>query len=59
MWYRLIRAGKYIGAAPWDLEGQSITWLLASEAAQSAEAAQSKAQQSKAGRGRHGASRAR
>ena len=59
MWYRLIRAGKYIGAAPWELEHQAISWLLAAESAQSAEAAQTRAQQSKTGRGRHGASRAR
>jgi hypothetical protein len=59
MWYRLIRAGKYIGSPPWDLERQSMTWLLAAEAAQTAEAAQQRAQQSKQGRGRHGASRSR
>lgn len=59
MWYRLVRAGKYMGTAPWDLESQSITWLLAAEAAQQAEAVQQNNARQKNGRGRHGASRTR
>lgn len=62
MWYRLVRASKFLGVAPWDLEQQSVTWLLAAEEAQSAEAATRRASQPGTpggGRTRRGASRAR
>lgn len=26
-WYRLIRAAKYLGVAPWDLARQSVAWM--------------------------------
>lgn len=54
MWYRLIRGAKFLGVAPWDLEQQPVTWLLAAEEAQAAEAAARKASQPKAGAGRAG-----
>lgn len=37
-WYRLIRAAKYLGVAPWDLASQPHTWVNMAEAAQDAEA---------------------
>lgn len=58
MWYRLVRAAKYLGVSPWDLADQPFTWLLQAELAQSAEASAQKAAQDKKRRGR-GASRYR
>lgn len=39
LWYRVIRAAKYLGVPPWDLISRSVYWLQAAEAAASAEAA--------------------
>lgn len=37
-WYRLIRAAKYLGVAPWVLAEKPHTWVNMAEAAQDAEA---------------------
>lgn len=37
-WYRLIRAAKYLGVAPWDLAERPLTWVNMAEHAQDAEA---------------------
>lgn len=38
MWYRVIRAAKYLGVAPWDLAAQPMVWVERAETAQAAEA---------------------
>lgn len=47
MWYRVIRAARYLGVAPWDLASQPVSWLEMAEAARSAEAAAEKAEHEK------------
>lgn len=42
-WYRTVRAAKFLGVAPWDLEQQSMFWVHAAETAQSVEAEVQKA----------------
>lgn len=37
-WYRVLKAAKYLGVAPWSLAAQPLTYLLQAEAAQDAEA---------------------
>lgn len=49
MWYRVVRAARYLGVSPWDLEVQPYTWLLAAEEAQAAEAAAQRTQSSRGG----------
>ena len=36
-WYRLIRAAKFMGIAPWELMEQSAFWMDAALTAESAE----------------------
>ena len=36
-WYRLVKASKYLGVAPWDLAQQSAYWLEAAEQAREAD----------------------
>lgn len=50
LWYRVIRAAKYLGTPPWDLADQPVTWLEMAEAAQSAEAAAQKSAEQRAKR---------
>lgn len=51
MWYRVIRAAKFLGVAPWDLAEAPITWLDMAEATMQAEhAAQEAAQRRQAAR---------
>jgi len=38
-WYRLIRAAKYLGVAPWALGEQSVWWLNAALDAERIDAA--------------------
>lgn len=60
LWYRIVRASKFLGVSPWDLEARPFTYLLQAEAAQSAEASARKAAEQQKGRGRQrGASRTR
>lgn len=44
-WYRLIRAAKYLGVAPWDLLEKPAIWM---EWALSAESAENKAERTRA-----------
>jgi hypothetical protein len=37
-WYRLLKAAKYLGVAPWDLATKPLTWVNMAEEAQAAEA---------------------
>lgn len=37
-WYRVVKAAKYLGVAPWDLAGRPLTWVNMAEEAQDAEA---------------------
>lgn len=37
-WYRLLKAAKYLGVAPWDLAAKPLTWVNMAEEAQAAEA---------------------
>ncbi len=37
-WYLLIRAAKYLGVPPWDLEQAPIEWFYRALAAEEAEA---------------------
>lgn len=37
-WYRLIRAAKYLGVAPWDLAERPVTWMEWALTAENAEA---------------------
>lgn len=39
LWYRVIRASRHLGVAPWDLYDQPVWWLNAAEAAMDVEAA--------------------
>lgn len=38
MWWRVVRASRFLGVAPWDLAAAPMFWLDAAEAAQRAEA---------------------
>lgn len=38
VWYRLVKAGKYLGVPPWEMAKVPLFWVLAAEEAQSAEA---------------------
>lgn len=37
-WYRIVKAAKYLGVAPWDLAARPLTWVNMAEEAQAAEA---------------------
>ena len=37
LWYRTIRAARYLKVAPWELAAQSAFWLHAAEEAHAAE----------------------
>ena len=41
-WYGLLRAAKYLGVAPWDLNRQPLVWRLWAHEAEGAEAAAQK-----------------
>jgi hypothetical protein len=61
LWYRVLRAAKFLGVAPWDLAEAPYTWMEQAEAAQAAEHS---AEQARKDRGsqparRRGASRTR
>ena len=50
-WYRVVRAAKFLGVAPWDLAEAPITWLHRAEATMEAEhAAQEAERRRQAGR---------
>lgn len=49
-WYRLLKAAKYLGVAPWDLATKPLTWVNMAEEAQAAEV-HAEAMQSKKNRG--------
>lgn len=36
-WYRVVRAARYLGVAPWDLERAPMSWVSRAEAAMAAE----------------------
>lgn len=38
LWYRLLRASKYLGVPPWELAKRPVSWVAMAEAAQDAEA---------------------
>lgn len=38
-WYRLVRAARYLGVAPWELAGQPSVWMEWALCAEAAEAA--------------------
>ena len=62
MWYRVVRAAKYLGVAPWDLSERPQFWLSVAEEAQASEATASRARQQRSnvrGGGIRGASRFR
>jgi hypothetical protein len=61
MWYRVIRASRYLGTAPWDLAKAPLFWLQAAEQAQTAEASaeQMREQRKKNPTGRGARSRGR
>lgn len=48
-WYRLLRAARWLGVAPWELAQQPETWLHWAVAAENAEA-KAREQLEKAGR---------
>lgn len=37
-WYRLVKAARYLGVAPWDLATKPVWWLEVALASQDAEA---------------------
>ena len=37
-WYRLIRAARYLGVAPWDLQDRWVFWANAALTAEEVEA---------------------
>jgi hypothetical protein len=46
-WYRVLRAAKYLGVAPWELLEQPAIWL---EWALTAESAENKAERTRRGK---------
>lgn len=47
MWFRVVKAAKYLGVSPWELVDQPVYWLNAAEDAQDIEAHADKIEQSK------------
>lgn len=37
-WYRVVKAARYLGVAPWDLAAKPLAWTVMAETAQDAEA---------------------
>lgn len=50
MWYRIIRASRFLGVPPWELASAPLFWLNAAEESMVAEAAAQKAQANQPGR---------
>jgi hypothetical protein len=54
LWYRVIRAARYLKVAPWELYERSAFWLHAAEAAQSVEQDAERRASERTGRRGHG-----
>ncbi|MDW8006428.1 MAG: hypothetical protein RMJ05_06885 [Thermomicrobium sp.] len=51
-WYRVIRAARYLGVAPWELLEREAVWFTWGLAAEAAEAKAERARAERATRGR-------